>query len=81
MENKKRDFLEAKKQSMDVLGFWDEDYKSTLLRQIESTYYPEIISEWGISDVVFNGDKALIKWYKRHHPLSKLELKEKYGMR
>lgn len=81
MGDKKIDFLESKKQSMDVLGFWDEGYKSSLLRQIESTYKPEIIMEWGISDVVFNVDKVLIKWYKRHEPLSKVELKEKYGIK
>ncbi len=75
----KKSFLEIHKEKMDVLGFWDEQYKSTLLLSIEHTYRTEVIREWGVSDVVMNGDKVLVKWFKRHIPLTDEQLKEKYG--
>ena len=39
----------------------------------------EIIREWTIVDLVFNGDKALVKWEKRYQPLTDEELKDNYG--
>lgn len=48
--------------------------------QIEKLYNTEVIKEWGISDMVINGDKVLLKWFKRHHPLDAEELKKNYGM-
>jgi len=72
-------FLEIHKESMENLGFWDETYKKTIMHMIETGYKDEVIKEWGISDLIVNGDKILIKWYKRHMPLSKEQLKEKYG--
>jgi hypothetical protein len=50
-----------------------------ILSSIERNFKTEVIREFGISDLVVNGDKFLIKWYKRHRPLTNEELKEKYG--
>ncbi len=74
-------FLDSRMKSMGVLGFWDDEYKSSIIRCLESSYNPEIISQWGISDMVINGDKVLLKWYKRHTPLSKDELELEYGIK
>ena len=79
MTNKKQTFLEGQQKRMAVLGFWDEAYKSSVILQMECMYKTEIIKEWGISDIVINGDKALLKWFKRHQPLDAEELKKRYG--
>jgi len=80
MADKKQTFLEGQQERMAVLGFWDETYKSTMIAQMEDMYKTEIITEWGISDIVINGDKVLLKWFKRHQPLDAEELKKRYGM-
>jgi hypothetical protein len=64
---------------MEHLGFWDEAYKTSIINMIENGYKTEVIKEWGISDLVINGDKILLKWVKRYRPLTEEELKEKYG--
>jgi hypothetical protein len=74
-----KEFLEIHQKNMGMLGFWDEDYKSSILRVIESRYNKEIIREWGISDMVMNSDKVLLKWFKRHAPLSDEEMTKRYG--
>lgn len=74
-----KEFLEIQKEHMDVLGFWDEDYKTGILRCVESRYNKGVIKEWGISDMVMNGDKVLLKWFKRHAPLSDEEMTKRYG--
>lgn len=79
MADKKQTFLEGHQERMEILGFWDETYKSTMITQMEGMYKTEVIIDWGISDIVINGDKVLLKWYKRHQPLSAEELKKKYG--
>jgi len=79
MADKKQTFLEGQQERMAVLGFWDETYKSTMIAQMEDMYKTEIITEWGISDIVINGDKVLLKWFKRHQPLDAEELKKRYG--
>lgn len=76
---KKKTFLEIQQDKMEVLGFWDETYRSVLINNIELMYKPEIIKEWSISDVVINGDKVLLKWNKRMIPLTEEELNRKYG--
>lgn len=73
------EFLELHKQGMDTLGFWTEEYRSILLRTIENKYKSEIIREWFVSDFIANADKFLIKWVKRHKPLSDEEMAELYG--
>ena len=79
MADKNKTFLEGHQELMEVLGFWDDTYKSTVIMQMEEMYKTEIIKEWGISDMVINGDKVLLKWFKRHRPLSAEELKKRYG--
>ena len=79
MADKNKTFLEVHRERIEILGFWDDTYKSTVIMQIEDMYKTEIIKEWGISDIVINGDKVLLKWFKRHQPLSAEELKKMYG--
>ena len=79
MAEDKFDWLEVHQEQMKVLGFWSETYRSSIIKQVERAYMPHIIREYGISDIVMNGDKVLLKWFKRHLPLSNEELKEEYG--
>jgi len=72
-------FLETHKEGMKHLGFWAEEYKSSVLRSLELQYSTEVLREWTIVDLTFNGDKALAKWEKRTFPLTDQQLKEKYG--
>ena len=72
------DFLEGQKKGMES-GFWAEEYREIILHHIESMYKTEVIREWRITDFLINGDKTLIKWAKRFQPLSKEDLKNKYG--
>lgn len=63
-----------------VMGFWDETFKTTIIKAVEQRYNNEILTVWGIEDIVMVGDeKAIIKWYKRFKPLTEEELKNKYG--
>lgn len=73
------DFIETHTKRMETLGFWTEEYKSVVIWMMETQYKTEIIREWTIVDLVFNGDKALVKWKKRFKPLTDDELKDKYG--
>ncbi len=75
-----KEFLEIHQNNMEILGFWDEDYKSSILKVLEARYNQNIIKEWGISDMVMNGDKVLLKWYKRYTPLSDEEIEKKFGL-
>ncbi len=61
-------FLEISKESMETLGFWKEEYRSTILSHIESLYKKQITDYWQITDVVMNGRDVLIKWTKRFIP-------------
>lgn len=79
MEN--NDFLKAHQSGMEVLGFWTEEYKSTIIHAIEMQYQPEVLIYWQITDIVHNGDKFLTKWHKRYRPLSPEGLQEKYGIK
>lgn len=79
-EEEKIDFLKTIQNNQSTLGvFWDEQYKATILKGIELSYKTEIIREWGIQDIVINGDKVLIQWFKRFQPLTDEYLKDKYG--
>lgn len=73
------DFLQIHKETMEVLGFWREEYLPVVLMGIEGRYKTEIIREWTISAMVIHGDKVLTKWAKRFQPLTDQELAEKYG--
>jgi hypothetical protein len=63
-----------------IMGFWDETFKTTIIKAVEQRYNNEILTVWGIEDIVMVGDeKAIIKWYKRFTPLTEEDLKNKYG--
>jgi hypothetical protein len=57
--------LENHTKAAEVLGFWNEEYKRTVLRMLETNYAIEIIRVRFIEDVIINGDKVLIKWGKK----------------
>lgn len=73
------EFLESHKEAMESLGFWTEEFKSTVILMVENKYKTKVIREWEIVDLTFNGDKALIKWKKRLQPLTDEEIGSKYG--
>lgn len=73
------EFLELHKKGMKTLGFWTEEFRSVVNTMMETRYNTEIIREWIIVDLIFNGDKVLIKWKKRFEPLTDKELKKEYG--
>ena len=73
------EFLELHQKNMEILGFWDEDYKVSIMKFIESRYNQQIIRDWGISDMTINGDKVLLKWFKRHVPLCREEMIKRFG--
>ncbi len=81
MSTKGESFIKSYQERTETLGFWDETYKSRLIHQMEIMYKPEILKEWGISDLVIDGDKVLVKWFKRRFVLSPNELKEEYGFK
>ena len=70
--------FENKKQSMDILGFWDDTSKKVMIHAFECRYKNEILKHWCISDIVQNGEQFLFKWSKRFIPLSDKEIKQKY---
>lgn len=78
-ETDKLDFLEINQKNMDLLGFWSESYKSTIILSVESAYKNSVIRDWFISNIVIDGDKVLIKWQRRTFPLTDEQIKEKYG--
>lgn len=61
------------------IGFWDENFKSTIILLLECSYQKDVLREWGISDLVVNGNKILLQWYKRLLPLTDEEILTKYG--
>ena len=73
------DFIEMHTKGIKTLGFWEEEYKTVVIRMMETRYKTEIIKYWTIVDLVFNGDKALVKWKKRFQPLTDEEIKDNYG--
>ena len=73
------DFITLHKQDMESSGFWLEEYKSGLLKNIESRYATDVIRHWHICDIVINGDKVLLKMKKRFIALTDDQLKDDYG--
>lgn len=72
--------LNSHMEEASVMGFWDETFKTTIIKAVEQRYNNEILTVWGIEDIVMVGDeKAIIKWYKRFIPLTDEDLKNKYG--
>lgn len=58
--------------------FWKEIPFSTILKFIEMSYDREVLRHWFVGDLVLNSS-VLVKWEKRHTPLTDLQLKEKFG--
>lgn len=80
MKNKEvKKFIDYKIESMDIIGFWDEVHRCSVIKSLELYYRTEIIREYFIQDMLPNGDKFLIKWQKRFEPLTEEELKDDYG--
>ena len=50
-------FLEYHKEEVEQLGFWQEGYKTTLIKSVEQNYKTEILKEFTIVDIVFKDDK------------------------
>jgi hypothetical protein len=73
------DFIETHTNGMETFDFWTEEYRSVVIEMMETLYETELIREWTIVNLGFNGDKALVKWQKRFQPLTDKELKDKYG--
>ena len=76
---KQKTILELHKESMEVLGFWDEVTKTTVKNLILDIYNTETVKNFFIQDIVMKEDKVLVKWQKRFEPLTKEELKEKWN--
>lgn len=74
-----KEFLELHQKNMEVLGFWDEDYKVSIMKVIETRYSQHIIKDWGISDITINDNKVLLKWFKRVTPLCREEMIKRFG--
>lgn len=72
-------FAQSYKDRIDHFGFWEEENKSTIINLIESAYKIEIIKEWGISDLVINSEKVLVKWEKRFRELDDEQLQKRFG--
>lgn len=72
-------FLELTQSGMEVLGFWTEGHKSTVMLQIERSYARDVVRVWSIGDIVIHGDKVLLKWYKRLFPLTEEEIDAMHG--
>lgn len=74
-----KDFVKLHAEGMEELGFWTEEYRSTIIKAIESRYKPEIIRVYCVSDFVVNGEKVLVNWKPRFVELSDQDLKDNYG--
>lgn len=79
-DEEKIDFLKFHQDTLVFTGFWKEEYKSSVIRAIESRYRAQVIREWRISDFVIHADQILCKWGKRFSPLSDEDLMEQYGI-
>lgn len=73
------DLLDIHKQSLDLTGFWMEEYKGTIIAHIESNYKTEVLKDYYIDDLTIVNNKVLVNWKKRYIPLSLEEIEKKYG--
>lgn len=75
-----KSFIDSHKDAIEVLGFWAEEHKETVIKQIELGFTSEVIRENHIVDLMVGSNNTiLVKWIKRHQPLTDDELKEIYG--
>lgn len=71
--------LESHIEVLNLTGtIWYELAKKTIIWSVERSFDDVILKERYISDIVINGDKALIKWEKRFRELTDEEVKDKY---
>lgn len=77
-EYQKNTLLQLHEQKAENLGFWDEIYFSVLLKGIERMFTRDVIREYYVADLILRGNKTLIKWEKRFHPLTEDELQQIY---
>lgn len=73
------DLLDIHKQSLDLTGFWMEEYKGTIINLIESNYKSDVLKDYYIDDLTIVNNKVLLNWKKRYIPLSPEEIEKKYG--
>ena len=73
------DLLDIHKQSLDLTGFWMEEYKGTIINLIESNYKSDVLKDYYIDDLTIVNNKVLLNWKKRYIPLSPEEIGKKYG--
>lgn len=73
------DFLEIHKQSLNITGFWMEEYKGTIINLIESNYKTDVLKDYYIDDLTIVNNKVLLNWKKRYISLSPEEIEKKYG--
>lgn len=43
-----------------------EETRESIMIFLETKYKDVVTQKWGISDIIFNGDKAIIKWYRKN---------------
>ncbi len=65
-------FVEIHREGMEKLGFWTEEYKTTIIRAVEASFNEEVTKQWQVVDIVFNDGVALVKWRKRLNPSQKI---------
>jgi hypothetical protein len=73
------DLLEIHKNSLENIGFWQEEYKGSIIAHIESNYKTDVLKDYYIDDLTIVNNKVLLNWKKRYMPLSPDEIKKKYG--
>ncbi len=82
-KNEKKEEFDFLKVHVEVVTasetFWNEQYLSVIMKQIEKIHKTKIIRDYSLNDIVMNGDKVLLKWGKRFRPLSVEELAEDWN--
>lgn len=71
------DFFEVNKGLLQR-EIWSENFTSVILLSIERTYKPDLIREWGISEMIVHGEKTLLKWHKRIIPLNEQQMLKRF---
>lgn len=52
---------------------WEEVRKATIIECVEAQYPKEVTKSHFVSDIIIEGDKALVKWHKRFQMLDEDE--------
>lgn len=59
------EFVKMNFDNAEILGFWTEEYRSLILKFIESNFNKEITDRWILVDLIPNGEMFILKWKKR----------------